>query len=87
MTGRIVLTPNGEDPDQQVLFEEAKLEVSGTFDVKQFSATPDWLKCSLTFPLREIDCADLATFSHKQGRLQVDEIGDIPSKRDEKDEE
>ena len=41
LTGRVVLTPGGEDPDQQHLFEGTKRQINATFDVKRFGVAPD----------------------------------------------
>lgn len=87
LAGRIAVFANGESPEQTVMFEGARLEITATFDVKRFSVAPDWYSFGLTFPLLEIDCRELAGFAKKQGRILVDHIETIPSKSSEDDED
>jgi hypothetical protein len=78
LTGKIVLRPAGEDPNQTTLFDGVDHEVSATFDVKRFGVSPKAFSFGLTFPLIEINVSELAVFAKKEGRLQVGEIAAIP---------
>ncbi len=83
LTGRIVLTPNGESPNQMYMFEDLKHEIRGTFDIKGYNVRPDWISCGLTFAMSEIDPRELASFAKRQGRLLVQGVTDIPTAKGE----
>lgn len=87
LTGRIVLTPNGESANQMYMFKGLKHEIAGTFDIKGYSVRPDWISCGLTFAMSEIDPRELASFAKRQGRLLVQGVTDIPTARGGEDED
>jgi len=87
ITGQIVLTPGGDDPDQTYMFDDLKHKIVSTFDIKSFSTRPDWFSCGITFALQEIDCRELGLFAKKQGRLIASDVQLIPGKADEKNED
>ncbi len=87
LTGRIVLTPNGESANQMYMFKDLKHEIRGTFDIKRYSVSPDWISCGLTFAMSEIDPRELASFAKRQGRLLVQGVTDIPTAKGGEDED
>lgn len=78
LTGKVVLGQFDESSGQRKLIDDVDHQVSGSFDVKGFRASTDSIAAGLTFSLKEIDIAELARFSKGQGRLVIDEVGDIP---------
>jgi|GEM_PF-5887383 len=89
LTGRIVVTPNGEDPNQQPLpgMEEIHHEVATVFDVKRFSTTRKQISGSAVMQLSAVDVSELGHFAKKQGVLVADIVGDLEDSESDDDEE
>lgn len=78
LTGKITLGVHDEDATQGKLIDDADHEVAGTFDVKGFRCSADYIGIGATFSLKEIDIAELAKFSKGAGRLVVESADVIP---------
>jgi hypothetical protein len=84
LTGKLLAVPPGEDPAQQLAFDTGdRAEVAACFDVKRFSADPDFISAGLTFALAEIDVKVLSCLAKKSGRLVVTTVADMPDGEEE----
>lgn len=77
LTGQVVLGRRDEAPGQSKMWESDHA-VSGSFDVKKISVSPDIISTGLTFNLATIDIAELAKLSKGAGKLLVYEVTDLP---------
>ena len=79
LTGLVIVLPPGEDAAQMTMIDKGdRHEISGSFDVKGFSANRKRIAAGLTFPMAEIPIEQLGHFAKKSGRLIVHELGEIP---------
>lgn len=76
---RLVAKRNGAHADQQSLpGMHDDIHVTGTCDVKKFSAGGKTITFGCTFVINSIDLASLTSFPNREGRFIVDGIEDIP---------
>lgn len=78
LTGKVVLCHSEDANGQKTLYDDMDHEVGGVFDVKGYRATSSEFKSSLTFPLKEIDVAELARLAAGSGRLVITKVAHIP---------
>jgi hypothetical protein len=77
LNGRVQLG-NGTDPNQGKLIADVDVEITGAFDAKKLSVSPQFISTGLTFALADIDVSELARFSKGNGRLIVEHVAEIP---------
>jgi len=83
LTGRVLLGHIDDDADQMAMFDDADVEVNGSFDVKGLRVTADSIATGLTFSLSDIDVATLAQFSKGKGRVIVSHVAEIPHDKED----
>jgi hypothetical protein len=80
LTGRIRLGANGEAEGQKRMkgMRDAYLEIDGVFDVKRFGVGPKEISFGLAFSIGDIEVSDLAQFAKRSGRLEIDDVEELP---------
>lgn len=78
LTGTLFLGGAGDSPAQTKMFD-TDMQITGTFDVHRFAVTGELFSTGVTFKLKEIELEHLIKFRNCDGRLVVEEVGDIPA--------
>lgn len=76
LTGRVQLGGNGDVPGQSTMdFDHA---VEGVFDVKRVGIGVKQYGTGLSFSIEDIDVREIAKLSKGSGRLQVENVEELP---------
>lgn len=84
LIGAIIAQPGNDNPDQPQIFS-SETKVEAAFDVKRISFNKKFISFGLTFSIESVNIEDLAHFAKRAGRIECDDIQDIPA--DEKNDE
>ena len=85
LTGRLIVLPDGIDPDQKSFPGlDEKHELCGVFDTRGFSVRKRKIGGGATFAGDTIDAGELHHFANRSGRLIVTESAEIPETEKEK---
>lgn len=87
LTGKLIAGQNGDTEGQNTLVNDFDPELTGTFDVKSFSASPKAISCGLTFNLEDIDVSNMAHFAKRVGKVVVDGVEELPEGSEDESEE
>lgn len=85
LVGSIVSLPGNDNPEQGQLIKD-EITVGAAFDVKRVSFNKKFISFGLTFSIESVNIEDLAHFAKRAGRIEADDIQDIPAEEKTDDE-